>query len=138
VTESGFRDINRTVSGITWVTSTTQDVNINSQPKLNGLGILVIEGDLTLNQTGTACDFSGVLYVRGNLRFQGNLQMCGAIVVEGSILDSNNNVVSIDPDATNLSGNGDKVTYKPSVLFDITQGTGKISFTGVAGSWRQQ
>ncbi|WP_322472648.1 MULTISPECIES: hypothetical protein [Deinococcus] len=139
VDESKFSAAGRTVSGVTWLTSTTHSVNLNANPKLNGTGILIVDGDLTINQTQSdACNMNGLLYVRGNLRIQGNLQLCGAIVVEGSVLDGNNDVVAIDNTTTEFLGTGRKIQYDPKVLYDITQGTGAVTFAPQAGTWRQQ
>ncbi|WP_184114372.1 hypothetical protein [Deinococcus metalli] len=137
--ESQFSAAGRTVSGVTWLDSTTHSINLNSNPKLNGTGVLVVDGDLTINQTQTStCDMSGLLYVRGNLRIQGNLQLCGAIVVEGSVLDANDQVVAIDSTDTSFLGTGRKIQYDAKVLYDITQGTGRLAFTPQSGTWRQQ
>lgn len=139
VDESQFSAAGRTVSGVTWLTSTTHSVNLNANPKLNGTGILIVDGDLTINQTqNETCNMNGLLYVRGNLRIQGNLQLCGAIVVEGSVLDGNNDVVAIDYTSTEFLGTGRKIQYDPRILYDITQGTGAVTFTPQAGTWRQQ
>ncbi|WP_309572109.1 hypothetical protein [Deinococcus sp.] len=129
------------VSNVTWVQDpSATKVNLNSTG-ITGSGIVVIDGDLTINQSKSdPCGFSGVLYVRGNVNIQGNIQMCGAIVVEGTVTENaNNQVISVGSSSSEqFAGNGKKITYDPRVLFDVTQGTGKITFATVAGTWRQQ
>lgn len=138
LTETQFSANSKAVDGLTWLTSTDHSLNLNNE-KITGKGILIVDGDLTVNQNQSgACDMNGVLYVRGNLRIQGNLQLCGAIVVEGSVLNNDNEVISINYSDTALLGTGRKIQYDPNVLYDITQGTGKVAFSSLVGSWRQQ
>ena len=127
-----------TVSGLTWLdTGPTMSVNLNSQ-KLNGKGLLVVDGDLTINNNGGACDFSGVLVVRGNLRLQGNIQICGALIVEGAILTQDGLAVTgIDSTDTSVLGTGQKVSYDPAAIMDALNGVGPYALTG-ARNWRQQ
>ena len=130
---------NGTVSGLTWLnTGATQSINLNST-KLNGKGVLVVDGDLTINNNGNgACDFSGILFVRGNLRMQGNIQICGALVVEGAILSSSGvSAIGADSTDTNVSGTGQKVQYSPADILDAIGGAGPYTF-GAAQNWRQQ
>ena len=127
------------VSGLTWLnTDASQSINLNIT-KLNGSGMLVVDGDLTINNNGTgACDFKGILFVRGNLRMQGNIQICGALVVEGAILTSNGlNATGLDSTDTNVSGTGQKVQYSPADILDAIGGAGPYTF-GAARNWRQQ
>ncbi|WP_133161725.1 hypothetical protein [Deinococcus koreensis] len=138
VTEAQFSANSKAIDGLTWLTSSDHSLNLNNE-KITGKGILIVDGDLTVNQNQSgACDMNGVLYVRGNLRIQGNLQLCGAIVVEGSVLNNDNEVISIDYSDTALAGTGRKIQYDPNVLYDVTQGTGKVAFSSLVGSWRQQ
>ena len=127
------------VSGLTWLdTGSSQSINLNSQ-KVTGKGLLVVDGDLTLNNNGNGnCDYSGVLVVRGNLRLQGNIQICGALIVEGAILTLDGlNVTGIDSTITDVLGTGQKVTYDPAAIMDALNGAGPYAFTG-ARNWRQQ
>ena len=127
------------VKGLTWLdTGSSQSINLNSQ-KLNGKGLLVVDGDLTLNNNGSGnCDYSGVLFVRGNLRLQGNIEICGALIVEGSILTQDGlNVTGIDSTETSVLGTGQKVRYDPAAILDALNGAGPYAFTG-ARNWRQQ
>ena len=127
------------VSGMTWLdTGPSQSVSLNSQPKLSGSGLLVVDGDLTINNNGSGCTFSGVLVVRGNLSLQGNIQICGALIVEGAVLTQNGlNVTAIDNTTTNVLGTGQKVSYDPAAIMDALNGVGPYTFTG-ARNWRQQ
>ncbi|GGR91774.1 hypothetical protein [Deinococcus sedimenti] len=140
IPEANFNREAANLNGLTWLTNTGGSVNLNSQ-KLSGNGILIVDGDLTINQNqADECDMKGVIYVRGNLNIQGNLGLCGAIVVEGSVLDSTGMKVTgsdINND-TDFSGTGRKVQYDPEVLFDITAGSGKYSLSLEQGTWRQR
>ena len=81
----------------------------------------------------------GVIYVRGNLNIQGNLGLCGAIVVEGSILDSTGmTVTGSDASDTSFNGTGRKVQYDPTVIMDVTAGAGKYVLSLEPGTWRQR
>lgn len=127
------------VSGLTWLdTGPTQSINLNSE-KVNGKGLLVVDGDLNLNNNGNGnCDFSGVLVVRGNLRLQGNIEICGALIVEGSILTQDGlNVTGIDSSITSINGTGQKVRYDPAAILDALNNAGPYAFTG-ARNWRQR
>ncbi|MDP9763821.1 hypothetical protein [Deinococcus enclensis] len=139
ITEPEFGAAGGIVNGLMWMTKNANGTtNLNSE-KPTGKGILIIEGDFTLNQnSATECALSGLIYVRGNLNIQGNLQMCGSIVVEGSILDNAGNVVSWENDPSQFAGNGRKVTYDPDALFDAVSGAGEYDFTANTGSWRQR
>lgn len=139
IPESEFGREEAQLKGLTWLTGTGGSVNLNNE-KLSGKGILIVDGDLTLNQNQTTeCGLQGVIYVRGNLRIQGNLGLCGAIVVEGSILNSEGTVVTgVDYSDTVFSGTGRKVTYDPQVLFDITGGSGTYNVALQPGTWRQR
>ncbi|MFD1729882.1 hypothetical protein ACFSC4_30760 [Deinococcus malanensis] len=109
------------VSGLTWVTGTAgdRDINMNNE-KVQGTGILIVDGDLTINQTTAevnSCGFKGIIYVRGNVDIRGNLQLCGAIVVEGSILSSDGlTVTGVDDDDSDFGGTAARcrTTRKPS------------------------
>ncbi|MDK2011970.1 MULTISPECIES: hypothetical protein [unclassified Deinococcus] len=127
------------INGLTWLTSTGGSVNLNNE-KLRGTGILIVDGDLNINQNqADACDMKGVIYVRGNLSIQGNLGLCGAIVVEGSITDSTGmKVIGTDATDTKFSGTGRKVQYDPQVILDITAGAGKYVLSLEQGTWRQR
>ena len=127
------------VSGLTWLdTGPTQSINLNSE-KVNGKGLLVVDGDLNLNNNGNGnCDFSGILVVRGNLRLQGNIEICGALIVEGSILTQDGlNVTGIDSSITSINGTGQKVRYDPAAILDALNNAGPYAFTG-ARNWRQR
>jgi Tfp pilus assembly protein PilX len=139
ITEPQFGAAGGIVNGLMWMTQNSNgSTNLNSE-KPTGSGILIIEGDFTLNQnSATECALSGLIYVRGNLNIQGNLQMCGSIVVEGSILDTAGNVVSWENDPSQFAGNGRKVTYDPDALFDAVSGAGEYDFTANTGTWRQR
>ncbi|MFC5849565.1 hypothetical protein [Deinococcus petrolearius] len=137
ITASQFADMAGQIDGLMWMTNVGNG-NLNNE-KPTGKGILVIDGDFTLNQNGDEqCDLSGLIYVRGNLRIQGNLQMCGALVVEGSILNSEGIVVGEDDDDSFFSGNGRKITYSADALFDVVAGAGAYQFSRQAGTWRQK
>ncbi|MFD1734850.1 type II secretion system protein [Deinococcus malanensis] len=88
--------------------------------KVQGTGILIVDGDLTINQTTAevnSCGFKGIIYVRGNVDIRGNLQLCGAIVVEGSILSSDGlTVTGVDDDDSDFGGTAARcrTTRKPS------------------------
>ncbi|WP_027481220.1 hypothetical protein [Deinococcus pimensis] len=127
------------VSGLTWVSSTDGNVNLNNE-KINGNGILVIDGDLNINQNGQAgdvCDFKGLIYVRGNLDLKGNLQVCGAVVVEGSVLSSGT-VIGTDNSSTDIAGNGRKVAYDINALISAFNGIGGYTFAPLNYTWRQR
>ncbi|WP_189003599.1 hypothetical protein [Deinococcus malanensis] len=131
------------VSGLTWVTGTAgdRDINMNNE-KVQGTGILIVDGDLTINQTTAevnSCGFKGIIYVRGNVDIRGNLQLCGAIVVEGSILSSDGlTVTGVDDDDSDFGGNGRKVSYDPEAIFDAVAAAGAYTFTRVPAGWRQR
>lgn len=139
IPESEFGREEAKLKGLTWLTGTSGSVNLNNE-KLTGKGILIVDGDLTLNQNqSTECELQGVIYVRGNLDIRGNLGLCGAIVVEGSILNSEGTVVAgVDPESTDFLGTGRKVKYDPQVLFDITGGSGTYNVALKPGTWRQR
>lgn len=116
-----------TVSGLTWLDlQGASSANLNSQ-KVHGSGVLVVPGDLVINNNGSQCAFSGVLVVRGSLRMQGNMQSCGALFVEGAFISSN---------TTTIRGTGAKVTYDAGAILDSLRGGGPYTF-GSVGTWRQ-
>jgi hypothetical protein len=127
---------NGEVSGLTWL-NTPGSANLNSQ-KLHGSGVLVVDGDLTINNNGGTCAFSGILFVRGNLSMHGNIEICGGIVVEGAILSSNGvNAIGLEGGSTDFGGTGQKVQYDPTAILDAIGSSGPYTF-GAATSWRQQ
>ena len=126
------------IDGLTWVTSSSGQVNLNSV-KPTGRGILVIDGDLVINQTkGDDCSLGGMIYVRGNLSIHGNLEMCGALVVEGSILDESGHVTGTGSGDTRFGGTGRKVTYDPDLLYEVAADAGGVSLELLPGTWRQE
>lgn len=139
IPEANFDREAANINGLTWLSSSGGSVNLNNE-KLRGTGILIVDGDLNINQNqADACDMKGVIYVRGNLSIQGNLGLCGAIVVEGSITDSTGmKVVGTDGEDTKFSGTGRKVQYDPNVIMDITAGAGKYVLSLEQGTWRQR
>ena len=56
----------------------------NSARQLIGDGIVVIRGDVIINQ-GSSSLFSGVLYVEGNLAVHAPAQLRGSVVVTGDL-----------------------------------------------------
>ncbi|WP_221088736.1 hypothetical protein [Deinococcus aquaedulcis] len=131
-----------TAEGMHWIMgqggTSGESINLNSE-KLTGKGIIIVDGDLTINQNGAPqCGLSGILYVRGNVRIQGGLELCGALVVEGSILDSSGAVIGLDNDASFFAGNGRKVTYSMDALMDAVGSSGPYDFTSQVGYWRQR
>lgn len=139
IPEADFDYAAANINGLTWLTSGGGSVNLNNE-KLRGSGILIVDGDLTINQNqADACDMKGVIYVRGNLNIQGNLGLCGAIVVEGSITDTTGmKVIGTDTTDTKFNGTGRKVQYDPTVIMDVTAGAGKYVLSLEPGTWRQR
>ena len=127
------------VSGLTWLqTGAAQRVQLNGTPKLTGSGVLVVDGDLSINDNGGTCAFSGVLVVRGNLDMKGNIEICGALIVEGVVVTQNGqNVTGLDGTDTAVNGTGQKVRYDPVAILKALAGAGPYAFQN-AGNWRQQ
>ena len=130
-----------TVNGLSWLeTGPSQSVQLNGDPKFGGSGILVVDGDLTINNTGSGggCAFNGVLVVRGNFSMKGNIEICGAIIVEGAVLVQDGlNATGLDSDNTDFNGTGQKVSYDPLAILDAINNVGPFQFSR-ARNWRQQ
>lgn len=75
---------------INWVGPTDGYATTNNNYSINdlcGTGILIVTGNLTLNGTcSKGGNFTGLLYVMGDFRNQGNAIVKGAVVVEGQVL----------------------------------------------------
>lgn len=92
------------VSGITWFDlEDKSDVKMTSM-QWEGSGIMVVEGDLKL----TGGTFNGIIYVTGDLDVAGNVNIAGAIFVEG---DAN----------IGLTGNP-TITYDSGVVGSVLSG----------------
>ena len=90
---------------------------------LNGSGILIVNGDLTLNG-GT---FNGVVYVTGNFSNQGNSTINGSVIVEGNVTLND----------TKLAGTM-SITYDPLVILKHSRSLSPVSFGVASGTWGQQ
>ena len=103
----------------------------NLQQALCGTGIVVvIANDVVYNASN--CEFRGLLYIVGDLRMQGNVNMFGAIVVEG--------LVTTDDD-TEVTGAGrdPRIQYDRNALLDAARSfpvSGGLQRE--SGTWRQQ
>lgn len=108
-----------------------------------GPAILLVQGDLTLNGS---CDpsagnpeggFHGLVYVTGQFRQQGNSDIFGAVVVDGSYS-------TVGPDATTVTGtnnpqaDGSKIQYDMAALLQAGSALSPATFEAVAGTWRQR
>lgn len=98
-----------------------------------GPGILVVDGDLTVNGT---CDggFRGLVYVRGKYRQQGNSTITGAVVAEGSAEFGN------PSDDSTVSGTGQgeaKIGYDEGALLAAGMLLSGKFFAVLPGTWRQ-
>jgi len=126
-------------------------VNVNGSLNLTGNteicggpAILLVQGDLTLNGS---CDpsapdasdggFHGLIYVTGQFRQQGNSDIFGAVVVDGSYSN-------VGPDTTTVTGtnnpqaDGSKIQYDMAALLQAGSALSPATFEAVAGTWRQR
>jgi len=71
----------------------------NSVNKLNGGGILYVNGNLTITAAAGDCLFSGVIYVTGTTTITGEALISGAVVSVGNVsMNGNGGVAEIDYD----------------------------------------
>ncbi len=82
-------DPHSNVSGVTYVSFTHSGRLKVTQPHWQGSGILVVDGDCTIN----GGSFSGILWVTGDLFMNGNNGYYGAIYVEGGATYSDVNLL---------------------------------------------
>lgn len=113
------------------------DANLNSE-KLCGSGVLIVKGSLNINQNKNACPggFQGLIYVSGGASVHGNLEVMGAIVVEGQL--SFDDPTLNTSGSTSLAGNGRKVTFDVPSLVNAMAQLPASRLSSVAGTWRQQ
>ncbi|MEZ4630366.1 MAG: pilus assembly PilX N-terminal domain-containing protein [Deinococcales bacterium] len=121
------------------------DVHLTGNSGLCGRGILIVEGDVTLNGACSA-GFTGLLYLTGNYRNQGNANIAGAVVTESGTDPSMN--MSMDDTVVAGTGKGSsKIKYDPSILMNMSndlkslaleEDTGHMSLSVLTGTWRQR
>ncbi|MBS3933030.1 MAG: hypothetical protein KGZ35_01610 [Truepera sp.] len=128
VPSGGF---NGEVSGVRHVNG---KLNLTGNSSICGRGVLVVNGDLTINGS---CEkgFSGLIYVRGQYRQQGNSIINGAVVAEGRSELGN------PSDDTALAGTGQgaaKLGYDPRALLEASLLIAPAEFSLSRGTWRQR
>ena len=123
-----------TVGQVIWLTAKASGVNTNITLTGGGssgytLGsptqpvIMMVDGDLTLNSV----TIYGVIYVTGAFKNQGNSQIKGAVLVEGTA----------DTDVLGTgSGGGTKIAYSKSVLNMLNNNPAWYPFRSLMGTWK--
>lgn len=112
-------------------------LNLTGNNRLCGSGILVVFGNLTVNDS---CNqgFQGLIYVAGDYDQQGNAVLTGAVVVEGV---ANLQACNGNECWTQIAGTGQgggKIVYDPLVLQRLrvaSQGSAQV--VAKQGSWRR-
>lgn len=96
---------------------------LNGGTPLNGSGILIVNGDLTIN----GGNFTGVVYVIGNFENQGNSTINGSVIVEGNV----------NLNATKVAGTM-TIQYDPLAVLRSAKKLSPVSFALRNGTWSQQ
>ncbi len=110
--------------------------NSSSNMQFCGSGILIIDSSVSkaeFKSNSSGCVFNGLVYVMGNYKENGNREIEGAVVVEGTYED--------DTEDTDVDGNGDKVSFNPLWLRKISGLASPLQedqFSWVPSTWRQQ
>lgn len=129
------------LSGLTVINGGTTPNGANG---ICGSGVLVIFGDVTINNSNCASDpkFVGLIYVAGNLTSQGNVSVAGSVVAEGTATGATKINGNNGTTGGNGKGNGaaqnDKIIYSLTALNDAAMSCCSYTTQTVAGSWRQQ
>ncbi len=85
------------------VVADVSSIQFNSSMPLNGTGIVIIRGNVTLDP-GNNSLFSGLLYVEGNLTMHGPSEINGSVVCTGNMtLQGNGDYATINYDRTVLA-----------------------------------
>lgn len=119
------KDWPATVSGLTWIdASKNGNISVTSANPLCGSGIVILntgsdleDPDGNVSITTGDCQFTGVIYIMGQLGIAGNLdQLRGAVLTEGTL--ASNDFTSIQ----GTSGSGtSKLAYDPVAVRDALQ-----------------
>lgn len=116
---------------VNWVGPPNQyATNLNSYNinDLCGTGILIITGNLTLNGTcARGGNFTGLLYVMGDFRNQGNAIVNGAVVVEGQVITSGT-----------IAGGTMTINYDNRVFLERGQHLAITRVSPIKTTWRQR
>lgn len=107
------------------------NLSLSGNQELCGYGILIVRGDLTVNGTCSA-GFYGAVYVIGDYDQQGNSNIQGAVIAEGTTSVKDESKIA-------GTGQGDgKIQYNRAALLDAGTALSPPRLTPVPGTWRQR
>lgn len=116
---------------VNWVGPVNQFTTNNNSYSINdlcGTGILIVTGNLTLNGTcSKGGNFTGLLYVMGDFRNQGNAIVNGAVVVEGQVITSGTS-----------AGGTMTINYDNRVFLERGRHLAVTRVTPLKATWRQR
>jgi hypothetical protein len=111
ITDLSQLPMSMSTMAITYIKPPGGTATFDQQRPLNGGGILVVDGNLTI-AAGSASTFSGVIYVRGNYFQSSPTAISGQVIVRGA------STVESPSDTANIE-------YNPSIINEIRRQLGQ-------------